>query len=337
MACCFRRAAGLAGGGALLGAGAGLHRAALADGGGDSQPYMAASVYRDKPFKDGGLRGKYADQPDRRHQLMPSLQELEEKERRKVWEGVEGLETHGGNLKDATTGRKTREALVRGYGARLMPSTQVIEVEEPEGKSTWAPTADPDAPPDPRLLNADAPEDRYAHIDFQQVPMRIIEAIRRKENQMSEDACRPHGEEFVGCMKKMISRKMEVCKPLLEEYQKCLRDWRESHPREYEELIRRMLSGELLERYRRRMRLVEEQWKKHFPDDPMPTGRTPSRRMDQAGKWKNRMDKDIIAKELAVHRLQEIDAMRAGMSVEEYRATTLPVHVRRSKGWIPAF
>eukprot|EP01062_Namystynia_karyoxenos_P074576 TRINITY_DN71519_c0_g1_i1.p1 TRINITY_DN71519_c0_g1~~TRINITY_DN71519_c0_g1_i1.p1 ORF type:complete len:305 (+),score=110.76 TRINITY_DN71519_c0_g1_i1:82-915(+) len=219
--------------------------------------------------------------------------------------------------------------------ARLEPATEGVKGRLDPDQKTWAPPASDGSPPDPKLLNATAQEDPYKDIDFQAVPLRIIEAFRRKLYQMSEDDCRALSEEFVACCKNMTTR-LHHCRPLLEEYQKCLVEWRHTHPEEYAALVKKLVDGELLEKYRRRMRFVEEEWKKRFPDDPMPKARVPSKRVDQRGKWVHHLDRDVVDKELALHRLMEIDAMQQGMSLEEYKQQ-IPEHVRGVKGWIPAW
>ncbi|KAJ9444907.1 hypothetical protein DIPPA_11083 [Diplonema papillatum] len=175
-----------------------------------------------------------------------------------------------------------------------------------------------DDAPDPRLLNEIAPDDPYSNIDFQSVPLRVLESLRKKVEKQSLEACRPHHEEVISCLRFMTTRP-QLCKPLLSEYYTCMREWRADNDEEYYKLVQQAIDGTLLEKHRRRQRMLEEEWKKRFPDTPMPRANVPTREPGDSSLYVHELDKDLIARDLAMQRLTEIDAADQGLTAEQLK------------------
>ena len=170
-------------------------------------------------------------------------------------------------------------------------------------------------------------------IDFQKVPYRVLESLRKKVETSSMAACRPHHEEVVACLTVNNSRASN-CHPVLREYYKCMAGWRDDNDSEYYKLVKEAVEGKLLDKWRRRQNLLEEEWKKRFPDSPMPRVHIPGSGKDDTY-YLHELDKDLVTRDLAMQRLAELDAAQQNMSVEDYQ--NIKRGATESRAWTPVF
>ena len=170
------------------------------------------------------------------------------------------------------------------------------------------------------------------------IPYRVLESLRKKVEKGSLDACKMLREEGATCLRQMTQHG-GACKPLLREYYKCMAGWRDDNDQMYYQLVKDTLEGKLLEKHRRKMAMLENEWKRKFPDMPMPRAHVPGRSRDEESSYYlHELDKDLVTRDLAIQRLAEIDAEAQNLSTEEYNL--LPAigdNVHASKQWQLAF
>eukprot|EP01064_Diplonema_japonicum_P010902 TRINITY_DN18134_c0_g1_i1.p1 TRINITY_DN18134_c0_g1~~TRINITY_DN18134_c0_g1_i1.p1 ORF type:complete len:227 (+),score=46.59 TRINITY_DN18134_c0_g1_i1:59-739(+) len=205
---------------------------------------------------------------------------------------------------------------------------------------SWAGTEVTDGfakPPDPSILNDISQDDRYADIDFQSVPVRVLESLRKTVEKESLEACRSNHEETISCLKFNTTRPT-LCKPLFEEYYSCMRKWREDNDDLYYDLVKQSIDGKLLEKHRNHVKLLEQEWKKRFPDTPMPRAHVPDKRPGATSMYVHEQDKGLVARDLAMQRLNELDAELQGITLEEYtKARHVVTDAKQRNTWAPAF
>ena len=189
-------------------------------------------------------------------------------------------------------------------------------------------------PPDPSILNEVAEEDRFADIDYQAIPMRMLESIRKKIERESVSQCKPDLEEVLTCTSSNMHRP-SLCKPLLREFYNCCKKWRDDNEDLYYDLVKKAIDGDLLDKHKSRHKMYQEEWKKRFPDQPMPRSNIPTRSPGEVSKYVHEMDKDLVTRDLAEQKLEEIDAAVQGLTFEEYKELR-PANEER-KSWTPTF
>eukprot|EP01061_Rhynchopus_euleeides_P023291 TRINITY_DN37967_c0_g1_i1.p1 TRINITY_DN37967_c0_g1~~TRINITY_DN37967_c0_g1_i1.p1 ORF type:complete len:246 (+),score=67.22 TRINITY_DN37967_c0_g1_i1:52-738(+) len=193
-------------------------------------------------------------------------------------------------------------------------------------------------PMDPRLLNDIVPDDPLEGIDYQMIPYRVLESLRKKIEKDSMAACRNLHEEAISCFR-FMSQNPKSCKPILRKYYKCMAGWRDDNDDLYYQLVKDTLEGKLLEKYRRRQTLLEQEWKNRFPDLPMPRAHVPLQQPgNETTHYLHELDKDLVSRDLAMQRLAEMDAEEQNLSVAEYKqldnkSGTAP----QTRAWQPIF
>eukprot|EP01063_Lacrimia_lanifica_P012576 TRINITY_DN19232_c0_g1_i1.p1 TRINITY_DN19232_c0_g1~~TRINITY_DN19232_c0_g1_i1.p1 ORF type:complete len:222 (+),score=84.86 TRINITY_DN19232_c0_g1_i1:60-725(+) len=191
-----------------------------------------------------------------------------------------------------------------------------------------------DPPPDPKILNDIMPDDPFAGIDFQMVPMRVLESLRKKVEKDSLEACRPFHQESIQCLQHMGTRP-QLCRPVLAEWYKCMAGWRKDNDDEYYRLVKEALEGKLLDKHRRRMKTQEREWKRRFPDMPMPDAHVPTRSPGEREFFIHELDRDLISRDLAMQRLAEIDALEQNLSIDDLKRLNMAEGGKSS--WQPLF